>query len=100
MQTRPTTYGRSASHVTKRKLSLTDKQRAVCGESRMHGSEGGVRKHDPETIYVSQCALLLPYLLNVSLGDARIVDAIHRSEIPPDLEELIRGVESFRTSQA
>ena len=39
-------------------------------------------------------------LLNVSLGDARIVDAIHRPEIPPDLEELIRGVESFRTSQA
>ena len=30
-------------------------------------------------------------LLNVSLGDARIVDAIHRPEIPPDLEELIRG---------
>jgi energy-coupling factor transporter ATP-binding protein EcfA2 len=39
-------------------------------------------------------------LLNVSISDARIVDAFHRHEIPPDLEELIRGIERFRTSQA
>jgi hypothetical protein len=38
-------------------------------------------------------------LLNVSISDARIVDALHKHEIPPDLEELIRGIERFRTSQ-
>jgi ABC-type uncharacterized transport system substrate-binding protein len=37
----------------------------------MHGSEGGVRKHDLETIYVSQCALLLPYL-DIKLAHGRL----------------------------
>jgi hypothetical protein len=38
--------GRYANPVIRRKLRLTDKWRAVCGESRKHGSEGGVGKHD------------------------------------------------------
>lgn len=62
-QTRQIISGRYANPVTRRKLSLTSKRRAGCGESRMPGSEGGVRKHDLWTIYVSQCALLLPYTI-------------------------------------
>jgi energy-coupling factor transporter ATP-binding protein EcfA2 len=34
----------------------------------------------------------------VSLTDARIVDAIHRDEIPEDLKDLLRSVDAFRTS--
>lgn len=39
-------------------------------------------------------------VFNASLTDARIVDAIHRDEIPPQLEALIRRVEAFRTQDA
>jgi hypothetical protein len=38
--------GHFAYRVTKRKLRLTDKWRAVCAERCMHGPEGGVGKHD------------------------------------------------------
>ena len=34
----------------------------------------------------------------VSLSDARIVDAIHRDEIPEDLKDLLYAVDAFRTS--
>jgi hypothetical protein len=34
----------------------------------------------------------------VSLTDARIVDAIHRDEIPEDLRDLLQAVDKFRTS--
>jgi hypothetical protein len=44
MQIRSTTCGRYAEPVIRRKLSLTNKQRAGCGESRKPGSEGGVGK--------------------------------------------------------
>jgi len=40
--------------------SLTDRWRAVCGESRMHGSEGGVRKRTER-----HRALRLPYDMEV-----------------------------------
>lgn len=36
--------------------------------------------------------------LGVSLTDARIVDAIHRDEIPEDLRDLLHAVDAFRTS--
>ena len=36
--------------------------------------------------------------VGVSLTDARIVDAIHRDEIPEDLRDLLDAVDGFRTS--
>ena len=36
--------------------------------------------------------------LGVSLTDARIVDAIHREEIPGDLRDLVHAIDAFRTS--
>ena len=35
--------------------------------------------------------------LGVSLTDARIVDAIHRDEVPEDLRDLLHAVDAFRT---
>jgi hypothetical protein len=36
--------------------------------------------------------------LGVSLTDARILDAIHREEIPGDLRDLLHEIDAFRTS--
>lgn len=35
----------------------------------------------------------------VSLTDARIVEAMHRDEIPQDLRELLSELEAFRAKQ-
>ena len=39
-------------------------------------------------------------LANVSLTDVRIIDAMHRDEIPPDLQALVHKIEKFRTLPA
>jgi hypothetical protein len=36
--------------------------------------------------------------LRVSLTDARIVDAIHREEVPGDLKDLLYAIDAFRTN--
>ena len=34
----------------------------------------------------------------VSLTDARIIDAMHRDDLPSDLQKLLQGLDTFRTS--
>jgi hypothetical protein len=36
--------------------------------------------------------------LSVSLTDARIIDVMHRDEVPSDLQDLLSALDTFRTT--